>query len=142
MANIIPAAVLQKQFESVLGGHPDWQSRPVPEMVRTGVSEVDTATGGLPRGCLTEIIGQASSGRTCLLQSILAEATARDATQFHSTEPLADSYSNSRTLSPMSRQHPEPGHSIPPSRNCGGGCLYNENRLSAGCPSRWNRMLE
>ena len=72
------AAILQKQFESVLGGHLDWQSQPVPERVRTGVSEVDTATGGLPRCCLTEIFGPASSGRTSLLVSILTEATARD----------------------------------------------------------------
>src|ERR1022692_4954357 len=78
MANMGVAAVLQKQFESVLGGNLDWQSRPVPELVRTGVSEVDTATGGLPRGCLTEIIGPASSGRTSLLVAILAEATSRD----------------------------------------------------------------
>jgi len=68
---------LQQQFESVLGGHLDWRSRPVPELVRTGVSEVDSATGGLPRGCLTEIIGPASSGRTSLLLAILAEATVR-----------------------------------------------------------------
>ena len=71
------AAVLKKQFESVLGGTLDWQSRPEPELVPTGVSEVDSATGGLPRGCLTEIVGPASSGRTSLLHSILAAATAR-----------------------------------------------------------------
>lgn len=67
------AAVLQKQFESVL----QWQVRPAPELVRTGVSEVDAATGGLPRGTLTEIFGPASSGRTSLLTSILAAATER-----------------------------------------------------------------
>lgn len=67
------AAVLQKQFESVL----QWNPRPAPELVRTGISEVDTATGGLPRGCLTEIFGSASSGRTSLLVSILATATGR-----------------------------------------------------------------
>jgi hypothetical protein len=39
--------------------------------------EVDSATGGLPRGCLTEIVGPASSGRTSLLMGILAAATAR-----------------------------------------------------------------
>ncbi|HEY1343248.1 MAG TPA: hypothetical protein VGF59_37360 [Bryobacteraceae bacterium] len=72
------AAVLKQQFESVLGGHLDWQSRPAPELVRSGVSEVDAATGGLPRGGLTEIFGPASSGRTSLLHSILATATARD----------------------------------------------------------------
>ena len=56
-----------------------WAGSPDPprELVRTGISEVDSATGGLPRGCLTEIIGPASSGRTSLLVSILAEATAR-----------------------------------------------------------------
>ena len=70
-------AVLKKQFESVLGGALDWQSRPEPELVPTGVPEVDSATGGLPRGCLTEIVGPASSGRTSLLLSILAAATAR-----------------------------------------------------------------
>jgi hypothetical protein len=67
------AALLLKQFESVL----QWQSRPSPELVRTGISEIDTATGGLPRGSLTEIFGPASSGRTSLLTSILAAATER-----------------------------------------------------------------
>jgi hypothetical protein len=67
------AAVLQKQFESVL----QWQVRPAPELVRTGISEVDAATGGLPRGALTEIFGSASSGRTSLLISIVAAATGR-----------------------------------------------------------------
>jgi hypothetical protein len=46
-------------------------------MVPSGVSEVDQATGGLPRGCLTEIVGPASSGRTSLLIAIFAAATER-----------------------------------------------------------------
>ena len=70
------AAALQQQFESIL----QWQVRPAPEWVRTGVSELDAATGGLPRGCLTEIFGPASSGRTSLLTSILAAATERQET--------------------------------------------------------------
>ena len=73
----MPAAVLKQQFESVLGGPLNWQERPVPERVPSGVAEIDSATGGLPRGCLTEITGPASSGRTSLLLSILAQATAR-----------------------------------------------------------------
>jgi len=71
-------AALRRQFESVLGGPLEWQARPAPEMARTGVHEVDAATGGLPRGCLTEIHGAASSGRTSLLLSVLAEATGRE----------------------------------------------------------------
>ena len=73
------AAGLKKQFESVLGGGVlEWQARPAPELVSSGISEVDHATGGLPRGGLTEIFGTASSGRTSLLVAILAEATARE----------------------------------------------------------------
>jgi recombination protein RecA len=70
-------AVLRRQFESVLGGHLEWRVRPAVETVRTGASELDAATGGLPRGCLTEIVGRSSSGRTSLLASILAAATER-----------------------------------------------------------------
>jgi recombination protein RecA len=69
------AAALHQQFDSLLA---DWQSRPAPELVRTGISEVDSATGGLPRGGLTEIYGPTSSGRTTLMTAILAEATARE----------------------------------------------------------------
>ena len=76
----MPAALLKQQFESLLGGHLDWQSRPPVDWVRSGISEVDSAIGGLPRGALTEIVGGASSGRTSLLLSILAEATARQET--------------------------------------------------------------
>ena len=71
------AAVLQKQFSDVLSGQFGWQERSAPETVRTGISELDATTGGLPRGCLTEIFGPASSGRSSLLASILAAATER-----------------------------------------------------------------
>ena len=67
------ASDLQQQFESAL----QWQTRPAPEWVRSGVSELDAAVSGLPRGSLTEIFGPTSSGRTSLLISILAAATER-----------------------------------------------------------------
>jgi len=51
--------------------------RPTPELVSSGVRELDALTGGLPRGCLTEACGAASSGRTSLLLAILAAATRR-----------------------------------------------------------------
>jgi hypothetical protein len=72
------AAALLEQFETELGSQWQWQARPDPETVSTGIPEIDAATGGgLPRGCLTEIYGSPSSGRTSLLASILARATGR-----------------------------------------------------------------
>jgi hypothetical protein len=46
-------------------------------MVSSGVREIDTLTGGLPRGCLTEVCGPPSSGRTSVLLAALAAATRR-----------------------------------------------------------------
>lgn len=54
--------------------------RPALEMVSCGIREIDALTGGLPRGCLTEICGGASSGCTSLLLSTLAAATQRQET--------------------------------------------------------------
>jgi hypothetical protein len=51
--------------------------RPAPQMVSSGVREIDALTGGLPRGCLTEICGPASSGCTSVLLAALAAATQR-----------------------------------------------------------------
>jgi len=44
----------------------------------TRIPSVDALTGGIPLGCLTEICGPASSGRTSLLFYALAEAMRRD----------------------------------------------------------------
>ena len=66
-------AALHKQFESLLSGPLTWQLRPDPELLPSGIPQID-----LPRGCLTEIVGSASSGRTSLMLSILAQATARE----------------------------------------------------------------
>ena len=51
--------------------------RPASEMVSSGIRELDALTGGLPRGCLTEICGSASSSRTSILLAALAHATRR-----------------------------------------------------------------
>src|SRR5580658_6422474 len=51
--------------------------RPALQMVPSGVREIDALTGGLARGCLTEICGPASSGRTSVLIFALARATQR-----------------------------------------------------------------
>jgi hypothetical protein len=46
-------------------------------MVSSGIRQVDELAGGLPRGCLSEFCGPASSGRTSVLLSALAAATRR-----------------------------------------------------------------
>jgi RecA DNA recombination protein len=51
--------------------------RSAPEMASSGIPALDSLTGGLPRGCLTEICGPASSGRTTVLLAALAAATRR-----------------------------------------------------------------
>ena len=52
-------------------------SPPPAATLATGIPQVDALTQGLPRGALTEIFGPASSGRTSLMLSVLAQATAR-----------------------------------------------------------------
>jgi recombination protein RecA len=49
-----------------------------PQTCPTGVAEVDAMAGGFPRGCLTEICGPASSGRTSLMLAAMAQATGRE----------------------------------------------------------------
>lgn len=52
------------------------QPRPAEERLETGIAAIDVLTeGGIPRGCLSEIIGEASSGRTTLLLALLSNAT-------------------------------------------------------------------
>ncbi|HEX4663244.1 MAG TPA: hypothetical protein VH196_02560 [Terriglobales bacterium] len=52
--------------------------RSLPERMPTGIASVDALTGGVPLGCLTEICGPASSGRTSVMHSLLAECMRRD----------------------------------------------------------------
>ncbi len=54
--------------------------RPRPEMLSSGIAEVDAMTGGIPRGCLSEICGPASSGKTSVLLAAIAAATRREET--------------------------------------------------------------
>ncbi|HSE49493.1 MAG TPA: hypothetical protein VLA96_09835 [Terriglobales bacterium] len=66
-------AALEKKVPSAL----TVRERPLPVCLPTGVAEVDALCGGVPRGALSEITGAASSGRTSLLLSLLAQVTAR-----------------------------------------------------------------
>jgi hypothetical protein len=74
-------AALRSQLEDSLRGKvsaPFAVRRAVrPEMAACGIPEIDRLTGGLPRGCLTEITGAAGSGRMSFLVSLLAGLTRR-----------------------------------------------------------------
>jgi recombination protein RecA len=52
--------------------------RPVSELLPSGITGFDAGFGGIPRGCVTDIFGPASSGRTTLLHALLAEAMAQE----------------------------------------------------------------
>jgi hypothetical protein len=70
---------LRLHVESALAGRvvsPFRFQEPQIVAVSTGIAEVDQLSGGLPRGCLTEIFGDISSGVTSLLQAALAARTA------------------------------------------------------------------
>src|SRR5690349_18289057 len=58
---VVPASRMEKSRE--------------PITIATGISAFDQLTGGIPRGALTEICGPASSGRTSVLLSLMAQMT-------------------------------------------------------------------
>ncbi len=57
-------------------GAPFTQQKPPAQVMSTGIAEVDSIMGGLPRGAVTEIFGPTSSGRTSFMLAMLARATA------------------------------------------------------------------
>jgi hypothetical protein len=63
---VIPSSVLEKLH---------WRQRLTPDILPSGLNSLDGVVEGCPRGRITEIVGPVSSGRTSLLQSILAEST-------------------------------------------------------------------
>src|SRR5271167_659333 len=75
------AATLRARIESSLGERLSstllLRERARPLTVSTGVAALDALIGGLPRGALSEIAGQASSGRTGVMLAALAGATCR-----------------------------------------------------------------
>lgn len=93
-------SALRLSVESVLAGRVSapftYRDRKIVETVPSGIPQIDSLAGGLPRGGLTEICGPPCSGRTTILFSALASRTsqpeacalidARDAFDPHSAE--------------------------------------------------------
>ena len=73
-------AALRKEVESALAHRVvspfNYRDRKIVETVSAGIPEIDSLSGGLPRGGLTEICGPPCSGRTSLLIAALAARTA------------------------------------------------------------------
>src|SRR5437016_12809182 len=70
----------QARFDAGLIGRglEGFQNRAAVELQPSGVTELDAVLGGgFPRGSLVELCGPASSGRTSLAFSLLAQATQR-----------------------------------------------------------------
>lgn len=91
------SAVVRKQVESALATrHPSALTvyeRQRPECFSSGIPQIDALTGlgGIPRGALTEICGPASSGRTSVMASLLAEVTRKE--EFCALVDASDSFS-------------------------------------------------
>jgi recombination protein RecA len=72
-------ATLRSKIEDDLRGRVispfTYRDRNVFDLVSSGIPEIDSCIGGLPRGAMTEIYGPPCSGRTSLLISALASRT-------------------------------------------------------------------
>ena len=72
------SAKLLKEFSQTLAGLTPasrLEVRPAPETASSGIAQIDALTGGLPRGCLTEVCGPESSGRTTVMLAAIAAVT-------------------------------------------------------------------
>ena len=75
-------ASVRSNLESALAGRGvstpfTYRDRRLTEAVSTGIEQIDSLAGGLPRGSLTEICGPPCSGRTSLLFAALASRTSQ-----------------------------------------------------------------
>ena len=76
------ATLSKNEIQSVLarrfGSFSKLREKVPTDTLSIGIREVDVLSNGLPRGGITEIVGQSSSGRTSLLLAALAQATSRE----------------------------------------------------------------
>ena len=78
MRSALSKAEIESDIASRFGDAFRIHEKVAAETLSTGIAEVDTLTGGIPRGAITEIFGPKSSGRTSLMYAALAYATAHD----------------------------------------------------------------
>src|SRR2546423_11315230 len=75
VSQVCSAAVLRPQIESRIPGALTMRPAVPPQTISLGIREFDQKAIRIPRGCLSEICGPASSGRTTLLLSLMREVT-------------------------------------------------------------------
>ena len=76
MRAALSKAEIQEAVSARFGPAFQPQEKRTVETLSTGIPQIDSSIGGgLPRGAITEIYGQASSGRTSFMLSTLAHAT-------------------------------------------------------------------
>ena len=78
MRSTLSKAAIESEMNTRFASAFKLHEKATPEVLSTGLAEVDFITGGLPRGAITEIFGPASSGRMSLMLSSLAYATNHD----------------------------------------------------------------
>jgi hypothetical protein len=78
MRSALSKAEIEANIATRFGAAFKLHEQAAPETLSTGIAEVDDLTGGIPRGAITEIFGRGSSGRTSLIYSALAYATAHE----------------------------------------------------------------
>jgi hypothetical protein len=85
-------ALVRSQIERRIPGALTIYERRMPEVFPSGIAAVDSETGGIPKGALTQICAPAgvASGRTSLLLSLLAQVTGKE--QFCAVVDASDSF--------------------------------------------------
>jgi recombination protein RecA len=89
------SAVLKREIEAKLASRIPAALSPqalqAPRLMQSGVPEIDALLGGgIPIGGVTELTGLASSGRTSLAFSLLAEATVESACAYVDVDDTVD----------------------------------------------------
>jgi recombination protein RecA len=78
MALALSKTIIESQLTTRFGDVFKLNEQRFAEVISTGIAAVDSLTGGLPRGAITEVFGPASSGRTSLTLSALAHAASQE----------------------------------------------------------------
>jgi hypothetical protein len=74
----VSKAEIESEISARFGSACKPQEKRAAEVLSSGLVEVDSFAGGLPRGAITEVFGPASSGRTSFMLATLAQATNHD----------------------------------------------------------------